>query len=271
LRLGDILDGKNGLLLAGSNPEAWELSRRVQEKLVAMGLVSEPVVHLSDENMAGIGDLIRARLNTEIDAGGQRLTNRDTLRITGLAGVTLTRPVQTNAVFAQLPPASRFVALPQSRLTGYVPAGWYPTAVAVTRDGPVTTLLSRARHHDAQTVLHLPAGLVIGLRRRRPARRRPGDQARPARLAIRGDPTPYRAGIDVEELGDLLGRVPLQDALDGEKATCQWKPIAESPKERRIELAEHYPKLKAKLKEVRQQLVPQAAAAIASLKQALGD
>src|SRR5579872_1290427 len=52
----------------------------------------------------------------------------------------------------------------------------------------------------------------------------------------------------------------LTNHLDGEKPTCQWKPIAESPKERRIELAEHYPKLKAKVKEARQQLVPQAAA-----------
>lgn len=63
----------------------------------------------------------------------------------------------------------------------------------------------------------------------------------------------------------------LTDHLDGAKPTCQWKPITESPKERRIELAEHYPKLKAKLKEARQNLVPQAAAAIAALKQALGD
>jgi hypothetical protein len=63
----------------------------------------------------------------------------------------------------------------------------------------------------------------------------------------------------------------LTDHLDGEKPSCQWKPIAESPKERRIELAEHYPNLKAKMKEVREKLIPQAAAAIASLKQALGD
>ena len=54
---------------------------------------------------------------------------------------------------------------------------------------------------------------------RRPARRRPGDQTRPTRLSIRGDPAPHRAGIDAEELGDLLGRVPLQDALDGKEAT----------------------------------------------------
>ena len=63
----------------------------------------------------------------------------------------------------------------------------------------------------------------------------------------------------------------LRDHLDGEEPKCEWKPIAESPKEHRIELAEHFPKLKAKVKEARQKLVPQAAAAIASLKQALGD
>ena len=63
----------------------------------------------------------------------------------------------------------------------------------------------------------------------------------------------------------------LRDDLDGEEPKAEWKPITESPKEHRIELAEHYPKLKAKVKEARQKLVPQIAAAIALLKQALGD
>jgi hypothetical protein len=63
----------------------------------------------------------------------------------------------------------------------------------------------------------------------------------------------------------------LTNHLDGEKPTCDWKTIAESPKEYRIELAEHYAKLKAKVKEARVKLVPQAKAAIASLKQTLGE
>lgn len=63
----------------------------------------------------------------------------------------------------------------------------------------------------------------------------------------------------------------LRDHSDGEKPKCEWKPLAESPKEYRIDLAEYYPKLKAKVKEARQKLVPQAAAAIATLKKALGD
>ena len=41
---------------------------------------------LADGNQAHPGDLIRARLNTEIDADGRKLTNRDTLKITAIRG-----------------------------------------------------------------------------------------------------------------------------------------------------------------------------------------
>jgi hypothetical protein len=84
--LADHLRGKNVLLLAGSNSEAAELSRRVQAKLIQLGAVQRPQAALSDGNQAGTGDLIRARLNTKIDAGGRELTNRDTLQITGWHG-----------------------------------------------------------------------------------------------------------------------------------------------------------------------------------------
>ena len=84
--LADHLRGKNVLLLAGSNSEAADLSRRVQAKLIQLGTVQRPRAALSDGNQAGIGDLIRARLNTKIDAGGRELTNRDTLKITGWHG-----------------------------------------------------------------------------------------------------------------------------------------------------------------------------------------
>ena len=69
--LADYLRGKNVLLLAGSNAEAAELSRRVQAKLTQMGTVGPPQAPLSDGNQVGIGDLVRARLNIEIDAGGR--------------------------------------------------------------------------------------------------------------------------------------------------------------------------------------------------------
>jgi hypothetical protein len=76
----------NVLLLAGSNSEAAELSRRIQAKLIQLGTVGRPHAALSDGNQAGTGDLIRARLNTTINAGGRELTNRDTLQITGWHG-----------------------------------------------------------------------------------------------------------------------------------------------------------------------------------------
>ena len=84
--LADHLRGKNVLLLAGSNSEAAELSRRVQAKLIQLGAVQRPQAALADGNQAGTGDLIRARLNTTINAGGRELTNRDTLKITGWHG-----------------------------------------------------------------------------------------------------------------------------------------------------------------------------------------
>ena len=84
--LADHLRGKNVLLLAGSNSEAAELSRRIQAKLIQLGAVHRPHAALADGNQAGTGDLIRARLNAKINAGGRELTNRDTLRITGWHG-----------------------------------------------------------------------------------------------------------------------------------------------------------------------------------------
>jgi hypothetical protein len=45
-----------------------------------------------------------------------------------------------------------------------------------------------------------------------------GEQAVLAALPGRGDPTPDRAGVDAEELGNFLGGVTLQEALDGEEA-----------------------------------------------------
>ena len=84
--LADHLRAKDVLLLAGSNAEAAGLSRRVQAKLTQLGTIGPPQAPLADGNHAGVGDLVRARLNTEIDAGGRRLTNRDTLRITAFRG-----------------------------------------------------------------------------------------------------------------------------------------------------------------------------------------
>ena len=82
--LADFLAGKDSILLAGSNAEAADLARRVQDTLIRAGRVQQPQLELADGNRAGIGDLVRARENAKtIDAGGQPLANRDVLRIEG--------------------------------------------------------------------------------------------------------------------------------------------------------------------------------------------
>jgi conjugative relaxase-like TrwC/TraI family protein len=84
--LADFLEGKQSVLVAGSNDEAADLARRVQDKLIGAGLVQQPQFQLADENRAGVGDLVRARENAKtINAGGQPLANRDVLRIEGHA------------------------------------------------------------------------------------------------------------------------------------------------------------------------------------------
>jgi hypothetical protein len=110
--LADHLRGKDVLLLAGSNAEAAELSRRVQAKLAQMGAVGPPQAPLADGNQTGVGDLVRARMNTEIDASGRALTNRDTLKVTGFCGpdaeVRRQRPDRTWTVPFRVPgPTSR--------------------------------------------------------------------------------------------------------------------------------------------------------------------
>ena len=84
--VADRLRGKDVLLLAGSNAEAADLARRVQAKLTQLGTIGLPQAALADGNHAGIGDLVRARLNTTINAVGRPLANRDTLQITAFRG-----------------------------------------------------------------------------------------------------------------------------------------------------------------------------------------
>jgi conjugative relaxase-like TrwC/TraI family protein len=83
--LADFLAGKDSILLAGSNAEAADLARRVQDSLIRAGRVQHPRLELADGNRAGTEDLVRARENaTTIDAAGQPLANRDVLRIEDL-------------------------------------------------------------------------------------------------------------------------------------------------------------------------------------------
>jgi conjugative relaxase-like TrwC/TraI family protein len=103
LYLNGHLTGKESLLLATSNETAARLAALVRERLAERGLVGPAELTLADGNRAGQGDLIRARLNTRIDADGQTLANRDTIRIEGLAG---TGPEQLAVVTRQTAPGS---------------------------------------------------------------------------------------------------------------------------------------------------------------------
>ena len=86
LWLTDYLRGKDALLLAASNEEAAQLARLVRERLTELRKISGAnEITLADGNQAGTGDLVRARLNTRIDADGQTLANRDMVRIDGMA------------------------------------------------------------------------------------------------------------------------------------------------------------------------------------------
>ena len=86
--LHDRLNGKDTLLMTGTEARAAELSRRVREDLIRWGIVSDgPVVGLRDGAHASAGDWIMARRNdhhvgTDRPAGG--ITNRDVLRIVGI-------------------------------------------------------------------------------------------------------------------------------------------------------------------------------------------
>ena len=87
LYLTDVARGRQALLLAGGNEEAARLARLVRDRRIERGQVGgRREVTLRDGNPAGAGDLVRARLNTRIDAGGRRLANRDTLRLTAFRG-----------------------------------------------------------------------------------------------------------------------------------------------------------------------------------------
>ena len=86
LWLNGHLAGQETLLMATSNETAARLAALARERLAQLRIVGEAEITLADGNGAGRGDLVRARLNTRIDADGQTLANRDTIRIEGLAG-----------------------------------------------------------------------------------------------------------------------------------------------------------------------------------------
>ena len=81
---GSLVAGRNPLLITDSNGGAEKLAALVRDQLVELGEVDGEgeLTGLADGNDASRGDLVRAMKNDKrIDAGGQKLANRDVLRI----------------------------------------------------------------------------------------------------------------------------------------------------------------------------------------------
>ena len=86
--LADHLDGKDTLLLARTEDQAREMSRRARDDLIRYGIVSPGrSVRLAQGEQASTGDLVMARRNTHAIRAGHRgpdLANRDILQITAI-------------------------------------------------------------------------------------------------------------------------------------------------------------------------------------------
>jgi hypothetical protein len=84
--LTDYLDGTDTLLIARTQDQARELSRRARDDLIRYGHVAPgPAVRLAAGEHASAGDLVMARRNTRTQRAGnagEELANRDILRIT---------------------------------------------------------------------------------------------------------------------------------------------------------------------------------------------
>jgi len=89
--LADTLDGRESLLLVGSNEAAARASAALRADLVALGRVEQAGVQLGMQGtVAGVGDLVQARRNGWDLIGWEGNTrapiNRETYRVTGVRG-----------------------------------------------------------------------------------------------------------------------------------------------------------------------------------------
>ncbi len=87
--LADFLDCRDTLLMARTEDQARELSRRARDDLIRYGLVcAGPDLRLACGERASAGDLVMARRNTRTahtDHPGRELANRDVLQIISTA------------------------------------------------------------------------------------------------------------------------------------------------------------------------------------------
>jgi hypothetical protein len=83
--VADLLDGRQSLLIVGTNEQAAEASSKVREELVRLGHVEPDGVELHNRTTAGRGDLIQLRDNNSDtrDRHGHPLVNREIYQVVG--------------------------------------------------------------------------------------------------------------------------------------------------------------------------------------------
>jgi len=150
--LGDHLEGKETLLLAGSKAEAAELAGLARRQLIRLGRVrNSGDITLMDDNDASVGDLLRARQNSRIVAGGKPLENRDVVRLVRWR----TQGVRRQAVMVRQLPGGRWspeFLVPEDYLRNHAElayAGNVDVAEGKTVDTAhelATPSMNRARH-----------------------------------------------------------------------------------------------------------------------------
>ena len=136
--LADYLDGKDTLLMARTEDQARELSRRARDDLIRYGIVvRRPAIRLAAGEQASAGDLVMARRNTRaVQAGhdGRELANRDVLQIISTAAA----PAVPAPRSAGSPAATRPPARPAGRRRSRCPAATWP-ATPPSRTRPPST------------------------------------------------------------------------------------------------------------------------------------
>ena len=169
--LADYLDGKDTILMARTEDQARELSRRARDDLIRYGLVADgPAIRLAHGEQASAGDLIMARRNTRtIHAGedGRDLANRDVLQITSTTAGPRGRQAEVRRLTGRDPATGQ----PRWSAPFQIPARYLAAHATLAY---ATTQPRRARPHHQ----HRPRP---GRRPRRPAGPVRRDEPRPRR------------------------------------------------------------------------------------------
>jgi hypothetical protein len=188
--LADTLDGKQSLLIVGSNTDAAGLAEEILERLIEYGHVEDaPLARLgklAERVEVSVGDVVQARLNDpliRVDGGGGIVTNRATctvlgrdddgaLRMRGAAGEIAQLPAEAVAEHLTLDYASTVHAAQRrtvhtSRALLDEAAAREAAYVALSRGRDTNTAylgaLSDSDEHQAERLDATTAGRLAGV------------------------------------------------------------------------------------------------------------